>query len=81
MDKTKSHETLSGTPIAKRVVAKLRRHQRGKVVDIKNFVDGYAMAEGLQKTIVSQNELAALDPAHAAYVYTHEEFCQRGVKD
>jgi hypothetical protein len=49
MDKTKPHETLSGTPIAKRVVAKLRRHQRGKVVDIKNVIDGYAMAEGLQK--------------------------------
>ncbi len=45
MDKTKPHEALSGRPIAKRVIAKMKRHKRGKVVDIKNVIHGRAMAE------------------------------------
>jgi hypothetical protein len=31
------------------------------------------MAEGLQKTIAAQTELAGLDLAHAAYVYTQNQ--------
>jgi hypothetical protein len=35
MDKTKPHETLSGRPIAKKVLAKMKLHWQRKVVDIK----------------------------------------------
>jgi hypothetical protein len=73
MDKTKPDEALSGRPIAKKIVSKMKRHGRGKVVDIKNVIDGHAMAEELQKTVVSQNELASFDPAHAVYVYTQNQ--------
>ena len=31
------------------------------------------MAEELQKTVVSQKELAGFHPAHAAYVYTQNQ--------
>ncbi len=70
MDKTKPDQALSGgRPIAKKIVAKMKRHRRGKVVDIKNWIDGRATAEELHKEISAQKELAALDPAFAAYVY------------
>jgi hypothetical protein len=73
MDKTKPHETLSGRPIAKRVLAKMKLHWQRKIVSIKNVIGGHAMAEELQKTVVSQKELAGLDPAHAAYAYAQNQ--------
>src|ERR1039458_5156699 len=73
MDKTKPHETLSGGPIAKRVLAKMKVHWQRKIVSIKNVLSGHAMADELQKTVVSQKELAGLDPAHAAYAYTQNQ--------
>src|SRR5262245_10053426 len=39
MDKTKPNEALSCRPIGKKIVAKMKRHRRGKVVDIKDWVD------------------------------------------
>src|ERR1035441_7887485 len=73
MDKTKPHEALSGRPIAKKVLAKMKLHWQRKVVDIKYVIHGRAMADDLQKTVVSQKELAGFDPAHAAYVYTQNQ--------
>ena len=73
MDKTKPHEALSGRPIAKKVLAKMKLHWQRKVVDIKNVIHGRAMADDLQKTVVSQKDLAGFDPAHAAYVYAHNQ--------
>jgi len=69
MDKTKPNEALSGRPIGKKIVAKMKRHRRGKVIDIKDWIDGRTTAEELHKEIVAQKELASLDPAFAAYVY------------
>lgn len=69
MDKTKTDETLSGRPIAKKIVAKMKRHSRGKVVDIENWIDGRATAEQMRKEIMAQKELSTLDPSFAAYVY------------
>jgi hypothetical protein len=73
MDKTKPDEALSGRPIAKKVVAKVRRHLGRRVVNIKRVLDGRAMAEGLQKTVASQKELTGFDLAHAAYIYTQNQ--------
>jgi hypothetical protein len=63
MDKTKPREALSGRPIAKKVLAKMKLHWQRKVVDIKNVIHGRAMADDLQKTVVSQKELAGPAPA------------------
>jgi hypothetical protein len=73
MDKTKAHEALSGRPIAKRVLAKMKLHWQRKVADIKNVIDGRAIADDLQKTVGRQKELAGLDPAHAAYIYAQHQ--------
>lgn len=34
---------------------------------------GHVMADGFQRTVVSQKELAGLDPAHAGYAYTQNQ--------
>src|SRR5579862_3145536 len=73
MDKTKPDQTLSGRPIAKRVVAKMKLPWQRKVVNIKNVIAGHAMAEELQKTVVSQKELEGFHRAHAAYVYAQNQ--------
>src|SRR5271157_1817794 len=73
MDKTKPDEALNGRPIAKKVVARMKRHRRGDAVDIRNVIDGRALAEELQETVVRQKVLASLDPAHAAYAYTQNQ--------
>jgi len=54
MDKTKPDQAMSGRPIAKRILAKMKLHWQRKVVNIKNVIAGHAMAEDLQKTVVSQ---------------------------
>src|SRR5437868_14386473 len=69
MDK-KTNAAMSGKPIAEKLLAKMKRSQRGKVVDIKKVIDGRATAEEVQKTVATQEELAGLELAHAAYVYT-----------
>jgi hypothetical protein len=73
MDKTKPDQTVSGRPIAKKIVAKMKLHWQRKVVNIKNVIAGLAMAEELQKTVVSQKELEGFHPAHAAYVYAQNQ--------
>ena len=45
-----------------------------KVVNIKKVIHGRAMAEDLQKTVASRQELAGLDPAHAP-TYTPRTKC------
>ncbi len=73
MGKTKPHQALSGKPIAKKIVAKMKLHWQRKVVNIKNVIAGHAIAEELQKTVVSQKELEGFHPAHAAYVYAQNQ--------
>ena len=70
MDKTKPNTTLSRRPIAEKIVAKMKQSTRRKVINIGNAIRGRAMAEEMQKSIASREELAKLHPAHAAYVYT-----------
>ncbi|MGD1095438.1 MAG: hypothetical protein ABSB35_26020 [Bryobacteraceae bacterium] len=73
MDKKKHDQALSARPLAGKVVAKMKRSMRAKVVNIKNVLDGRATAEDLHKTVVTQEELAGFDLAHAAYVYAQNQ--------
>ena len=73
MDKTKPDDAVSGRPIAKRILAKMRLDWQRKVVNIKNVIAGHAMAEDLQTTVVSRKELESFHPARAAYVYTQNQ--------
>jgi hypothetical protein len=60
-------------PIAKKLIARMKREVGGKVIDIQNMVAGRAFAEDLQKTVATSEELAGLHPAHAAYVYAQNQ--------
>jgi hypothetical protein len=70
MDKTKLGKALSGGPIAEKIVAKMKRRMRSKIVNIRKVIESRTTAEELHKTVATQEELAGLDLAHAAYVYT-----------
>jgi len=72
-DQMKRDETLSSNPIARKLVASLRRSLRGKVVNIGHVIKARAAAEDLQGTVVTADRLADFHPAHAAYVYTQNQ--------
>jgi hypothetical protein len=59
--------------IAENLVARMKREVRGKIVNLKDFVSGRAVAEELQKTTASKDALAGFHPAHAAYVYAQNQ--------
>jgi hypothetical protein len=73
VDTTKPNKTVSRRPIAEKIVAKMKQSTRRKVVNIGNAIRGRAMAEELQKTIASREDLAKLHPSHAAYVYVQNQ--------
>jgi len=56
-------------PVAEKIVARIKREVQGKVTDLKAVVAGRTAADEIQKSVVSTEALAALHPAHAAYVY------------
>ena len=68
-----AERTTSTTPIAARVVAEMKRHSRGKIVRLKDVISGRAVAEELQRTVVSPQHLAGLHPSHAAYAYAQNQ--------
>jgi hypothetical protein len=74
MAKRKHSDAVSGNRIAERLVAKMKRELRGKVVNRGNVIAGRAAAEEQQKTVVTKEALAGLHPAHAAYVYSQNQF-------
>lgn len=65
--------TDAGRPIAKKLIARMKREVRGKVINIANVVAGQAAAADLQKTVATSDETANLHPAHAAYVYAQNQ--------
>ncbi|MGA3236552.1 MAG: hypothetical protein ABSG03_09635 [Bryobacteraceae bacterium] len=69
MFKWKHREALSGKPIAGKLVAGMKRRAQGKMVDLGAIVNGRAAADKLQDPVAAREDLAALHPAHAAYVY------------
>lgn len=73
MEKKKGRRASSAKPIAEKIVAGIRQSTRRKVINIGNVIRGRAMAEDLQKTIASREDLAKLHPAHAAYVLTQNQ--------
>ena len=60
-------------PIAKKLVAAITKQAHGKLVDLKAAIEGRTAAIEEQKTVVTKDELAALHPAHAAYVFAQNQ--------
>lgn len=71
--KWKRGASLSGNRIAQKLVAEMKRHAHGKIINLGEVATGRALAEELQRTVVSRKDLAALHPAHAAYVYSQNQ--------
>ena len=60
-------------PIAQKLIQGLRRFKGRKVIDFKQLDAGRRMAEDLQETVASEEELAKLHPAHALYAYAQNQ--------
>ena len=60
-------------PIAQKLIKEFRRFKGRKFFDFKQLHLGRRMAEQLEKTVASKEELAKLHPAHALYVYAQNQ--------
>jgi len=67
-------------PIAKKVVAALRDAIGARVVDLRAYAEGTARAAALHQSVVSADDVAGFEPAHAVYVRVQNEvsvFCEQ----
>ena len=60
-------------PLAEKIIARMKREVHGKITNLKAVIAGRTAAKELQKTVASREALAALHPAHAAYVYAQNQ--------
>lgn len=72
MIKIKNHDQARG-PISQKVLSAIRKTQGRKVVDLSLFREARLSAENLDKTVIAEKEMAALDPVHAVYVYAQNK--------
>jgi hypothetical protein len=64
---------MSETPIARRVLERMRRQFRSKVANLAAFRDGNAYAEMLQNSGVAPDELKGTHPPHAIYAHAQNQ--------
>ena len=72
MKKAKPKAPVSGS-ISRKVITGLRKTSTNKVVDLSEIRNAKIHAEDLEKTVVTEKELAGLDPLHAVYVYAQNK--------
>jgi hypothetical protein len=56
-------------PISKRVIAGLKKTKNQKVIDLSVFKEARIYVKGLQKNVLSQEDMAKYDPLHAVYIH------------
>jgi hypothetical protein len=64
---------MSETPIARRVLERMRRQVRSKVADLAAFREGNAYTVALQDTVAAPATLQTLHPAHAIYAHVQNQ--------
>jgi len=64
---------MSETPIARRVLERMRRQVRSKVVDLAAIREGNEIAEALQNSVVPPQMLKDTHPAHAIYAHVQHQ--------
>jgi hypothetical protein len=69
----KHREAISGKPIAGKLVAKMRQRLRGKGGNLDEVISGLAAADEIRDPVAAREDLAALHPSHAAYVYAQNQ--------
>lgn len=62
-----------GHPIADKLVADIKRHTHGKMVNLMEVLVGRSAAEELQKSVATKEDLAGFHPSHAAYVLAQNQ--------
>lgn len=60
-------------PIAKKVIAGLKKAKTQKVVDFSEFKEAKVYARDLDKSVISKDELSKYDPLHAIYIYAQNK--------
>ncbi len=64
---------MSGGPIARRVLERMRQQVRTKVTNLAAFREGNAYAEALQSSVVAREKFEDTHPAHAIYVHVQNQ--------
>jgi hypothetical protein len=64
---------MSETPIARRVLDRMRRQVRSKVANLAAFREGNAYAEALQNSVVAPDKLLEMHSAHAIYAHVQNQ--------
>lgn len=59
--------------VSSKLLLSFRKIRNEQTINIKDWRQGKTTAEELQQTVVSDKELAKLDPAHAIYVYAQNQ--------
>jgi len=64
---------MSETPIARRVLERMRRQMRSKVVDLAAIRAGNEVAEALQNSVVTPEALKEMHPAYSIYAHVQNQ--------
>lgn len=68
-----AHANQGRGPLSKKLLAGIGKAQARKVIDLSQFREARLDAENLDKTIITQKEMTALDPVHAVYAYAQNK--------
>lgn len=60
-------------PISQKVLSGIRKTQRKKMVDLSQFKEARLNARNLDRTVITEEEMSALDPLHAVYAYAQNK--------
>jgi hypothetical protein len=64
---------MSESPIARRVLERMRRQIHSKMANLAAFREGNAYAEALQNTVAAPDALKEMHPAHAIYAHVRNQ--------
>jgi hypothetical protein len=71
--KKKKNKKPAGNPISRKIIAGLKKTSARKVIDISEIKERKSHAEDLEKTVVTEEELAEYDPLHAVYIFAQNK--------
>ncbi len=60
-------------PISQKVISSIMKTRGRKVVELSQFRQARLNVENLDKTVITEKEMAGLDPVHAVYVYAQNK--------
>lgn len=67
------HGSQGRGPVSQKVLSAIGKARGRKVINLSQFKEARLDAERLDKTIITDKEMAALDPVHAVYAYAQNK--------